>query len=69
MEIRFPNRLEADATITLRHVAKHGLIGKLLGSTVVRKQSGGIAAKLLAGLDHNVTTGQDVGRDFLLKAA
>ncbi len=58
-----------EAMLTLRYVVKYGPLGWLLGATAVRKQLRGVAAKLLAGLDHHASTGQDVGKDFFAKAA
>jgi len=58
-----------EVVMTLRYVMKFGSLGKVLGATAVRKQLTVVVGKLLAGLDHHVTTGQDVGRTFFSKAA
>lgn len=74
-------RLEAEITLTptadgkteasfgLFYVVKWGILGKLMGATVMRRELGKMAAKLLAGLSHHVTTGETVGKDFIAKAA
>jgi uncharacterized protein YndB with AHSA1/START domain len=58
-----------EATLTLRYVMKFGLVGKILGATAVRRELTGVANKLLAGLEHHATTGEDVGQGFFAKAA
>jgi uncharacterized protein YndB with AHSA1/START domain len=60
---------DTETVLTLRYVMKFGLIGKILGATAVRRQLTGVAYKLLAGLEHHATTGQDVGQGFFAKAA
>ena len=57
------------ATFALHYQVKFGPIGKLLGATVMRKELGKMAAKLLAGLEHHALTGEQVGKDFVPKAA
>lgn len=57
------------ATFALHYEVKFGPFGKLLGATVMRKELGKMAAKLLAGLEHHALTGEQVGKDFVPKAA
>lgn len=57
------------ATFALFYEVKFGPIGKLLGATVMRKELSKMAAKLLAGLEHHALTGEQVGKDFVAKAA
>ncbi len=58
-----------EAMLTLRYVMKFGIVGRVLGATAVRSELNGVANKLLAGLAHYATTGQDVGKDFFAKPA
>jgi len=60
---------ETEAVLTLRYVVKYGILGRILGATVVRKELTGVTTKLLAGLDLHATTGTIIDKDTLLQAA
>jgi uncharacterized protein YndB with AHSA1/START domain len=58
-----------DVTVTLGYVVKFGILGRLLGATAVRRQMRGVLTRLLAGLEHHLATGEDIGKDFVARAA
>jgi ribosome-associated toxin RatA of RatAB toxin-antitoxin module len=55
----------ADVTFTVSYEVKYGPLGRLLGATVVRKQLRAMTARVVAGLDHHLRTGERVGQDFV----
>jgi uncharacterized protein YndB with AHSA1/START domain len=57
------------ASFAIHYVVKWGLLGRLMGATVMPGQLGKMAARVLAGLAHHGATGELVGKDFVAKAA
>ncbi len=51
------------------YVVKWGLLGRLMGATLVRRMMRKVASGSLAGLEHHVNTGETVGKDFVPRAA
>jgi ribosome-associated toxin RatA of RatAB toxin-antitoxin module len=60
---------KSQVTFTINYEVKYGIIGKLLGATVVRKQLTQVTAKFLAGIDHYLSTGQVVDQNVRLQVA
>ncbi len=58
-----------DVTFEISYVMKWGILGQIMGATAVRRQLTQMTAKVLAGLDHHVSTGERVGKDFVPKPA
>lgn len=54
-----------EVTFEIAYVVKYGLLGRLLGATVIRRQLTQVTARVVAGLDHLARTGQPVGEDFV----
>jgi len=53
-------------TMALDYEVKWGLLGKLMGAMMVRGQLVKMETRALAGLNHYVTTGAVVGKDFVV---
>ena len=60
---------QTEVTFELFYEVKWGLVGQLMGATMVKKELTGVATKVLAGLGHHVATGELVGQDFKPAAA
>lgn len=70
------NRMEAEFTLapssddrtqvifTVFYEMKMGLLGRMMGATVVRRRLGTMASRVLAGLDHYLATGETIGESF-----
>jgi ribosome-associated toxin RatA of RatAB toxin-antitoxin module len=54
-----------EVTFAIYYEAKWGVLGQVMGALVVRRQLAAMARKVLAGLDHHMTTGETVGRHFV----
>ena len=59
----------ADVTFTVYYQVKYGPLGQLMGATVVKKQLSAMTARVVAGLDHHLKTGELVDKDFVEQAA
>lgn len=60
---------KSQVTFTIAFEVEYGLLGKLLGGTVVRRQLAQVTARFLAGIDYHLTTGQLVDQSAQLKVA
>lgn len=56
---------DTEASFEMSYEVKFGVLGKLMGATVVRRMMSKVAGTSLAGLDHHATTGEDVGKGFV----
>jgi carbon monoxide dehydrogenase subunit G len=51
-------------TFTVFYDMKMGILGSLLGATIVRRRLAKMADRVLAGLEHHVSTGEKVDGNF-----
>jgi ribosome-associated toxin RatA of RatAB toxin-antitoxin module len=56
-------------TFTLNYEMKFGVLGQLMNVAMVRGQMNKLMTRVLAGIDHHLTTGELVGEDFVAQAA
>lgn len=57
------------ATFEIFFEPKFGILGKALGALAIRRKLASVCARILAGLDHHLSTGELVGDDFVASAA
>jgi ribosome-associated toxin RatA of RatAB toxin-antitoxin module len=60
---------DTEASFEMFYEVKWGIVGLLMGATVVRRMMGKVASGSLAGLNHHATTGETVGKDFVERPA
>jgi len=51
-------------TVSMSYVVKYGPVGKLMDVLMVKRMLGSAMSRLLAGLDHYVTTGETIGNGW-----
>jgi ribosome-associated toxin RatA of RatAB toxin-antitoxin module len=56
-------------TFSLNYEMKFGVLGQLMNVAMVRGQMNKMLTRILAGIDHHLTTGEPIGEDFVAKAA
>jgi ribosome-associated toxin RatA of RatAB toxin-antitoxin module len=56
-------------TFTMDYDMKYGPAGWLMNATMLRPMMGKLLARVLAGLDHHLVTGENVGKDWVAQAA
>lgn len=54
-----------EVTFAIDYDMKLGPLGKALGATVIKNQLGKVTARVLAGMDHHLATGETIGPDFV----
>ncbi len=55
---------KTQVTMTLDYEMKYGPAGWLMNAVMLRPILGGLFAKVLAGLDHHIATGEVIGKDW-----
>ena len=53
-----------ELTFSAEYNVKYGPVGYLLGATVLKMKLHDVQTKILAGIDHHLTTGEKIGKDF-----
>ena len=64
ISLRAMDDASTEVSFEMFYVVKWGVIGQIMGATVVRRMMTKVANSSLAGLNHHVTTGEIVGKDF-----
>jgi len=60
---------QSEVSFEMYYEVKWGVLGKMMGATVVRRMMSKVASSSLAGLDHHVSTGEIIGKSFVPRAA
>lgn len=60
---------QSEVGFTLHYEVKFGALGRLLGATVMRGELKKMTARVLAGLGHHASTGEEVGKGFVAASA
>ncbi|MCP4303977.1 MAG: SRPBCC family protein [bacterium] len=55
---------QTQVTFTVFYEMKMSFLGRMMGTTVVRRRLATMASRVLAGLDHYLATGETIGENF-----